>query len=270
MSKFADFYSLSELERLTTKNLQSNGTIFAIFSNGMNFTDIIIIYLALGSPFGVYHYLQNRSVLKAFIVALLWIPFSLRLLQSKITKSLITNEFDVKFNSVSDVKRNLEQILHKDNSQLSIFEIREVLERYIGLTISENQKTDEIGENETEIFRIAETENVKLGGICLHRRNQSKLFYHQTLAQKDFLKLISDAENLNLQSKIYDSAIQLTKILDDSETQKNIENLNRLTQKIAVESVQITEQDVWKPKPQITKQQVFQTSTNLKTLTAKK
>jgi hypothetical protein len=268
--KFADFYSVSKLERLALKNLQSNGTIFANFSKGMNFSDIIIVYLTLGSPFGVYYYLQNRSVLMAFVVALLWIPFSIKLLQSKITKALTINEFDVKFNSVSDVKKNLEQLLHENDTQLSIFEIREVLERYIGLTISANQKTDEIGNNETEIFRIADFANVKLGGICLHRKNQSKLLYHQTLAKKDFLKLISNLENQSLQNRAFDSAKNLAKFLDDSDTQKNIEKLQKLSQKFDVESVQNTEKDVWKPKPQITNQQVFQNSTNFKTMTVKK
>jgi hypothetical protein len=236
----------------------------------MNFTEIIIVYLALGSPFGVYYYLQNRSIIKAICVLLLWIPFAFTLLQGKVTNLLTKDEFVENFKSVSVYKKQIEQYLSKNLPQFSIFEIREVLERYIGLTLSQ-QESNEIGKNETEVFQIAESKNIKLGGICLHRRNQTKLNYHQTLARRDFLKLINECVNFADRNKIYDCAMQIATILDDIETEKAIKNLQRFPQKYEPISVQTMENDLWNSKlqPNNVQSKMMQTSSMMKTMSIK-
>ena len=66
--------------------LQQAGTYFANFDHGMNWNDLIIIYLACGAPFAVYYYLQNRNLneknylyLKTLFRFLVWIPDAFRL-----------------------------------------------------------------------------------------------------------------------------------------------------------------------------------------------
>jgi hypothetical protein len=236
----------------------------------MDFTEIIIVYLALGSPFGVYYYLQNHSIIKAVCVLLLWIPYAYTLSQGKVTNLLPNDEFVVNFKLVSIYKKLIEQYLSKNLPQFSIFETREVLERYIGLTLSQKE-SNEIGKNETEIFQIAGSKNVKLGGICLHRRNQTKLNYHQTLARRDFLKLLNECVHFEDNNKVYDSAIQIATILDDVETEKAIKNLQRFPQKYEPISVQTMENDLWNSKlqPKNVQAKIMQTSSMMKTMSIK-
>jgi hypothetical protein len=156
------------------------------------------------------------------MVWLLWIPYSIRLFHAKVTSKL---SFDKKAASDSEIEliqKEIEQIVFENNPKFSIFEFREVFERYVGLTLTKNHQNNQIGENETDIFRVAKNENVKLGAICLNRRNQFKLKYHQTLARRDFLKIIHEFQSNKLQL----SSAGLFRILEDDEAQKTL-NINR-------------------------------------------
>jgi hypothetical protein len=151
---------------------------------------------------------------------MLWIPFSFRLLQRKVTSKLNFDKNIVSDSEIEVIQKEIEQIVFENNTKLSIFEFREIFERYVGLTL--NKKQTRIGENETEIFRVAKRENVKLGAICLHRRNQFKLKYHQTLARRDFLKVINEFQSKKLQV----SSLKLFRILEDDEAEKTL-NVNK-------------------------------------------
>ena len=153
---------------------------------------------------------------------MLWIPYSFRVFHTKVTSKL---SFDKNFATDSEIEiiqKEIEQIVFENNTKLSLFEFREVFERYVGLTLSNKQKNDQIGENETDIFRVAKSENVKLGAICLHRRNQFKLKYHQTLARRDFLKVINEFQSKKL--KLF--SLKLFRILEDNEAEKTL-NINK-------------------------------------------
>lgn len=150
---------------------------------------------------------------------MLWIPYSIRLFHAKVTSKL---NFDKKLASDSEIEsiqKEIEQSLFENDIKLSLFEFREVFERYVGLTLSRKQNNDQVGENETNVFRIAKHENVKLGSICLHRSNQFKLKYHQTLAQRDFLKVINEFQS----SKLQLSSAKLFRILEDNEAEKTLD-----------------------------------------------
>ncbi len=186
----------------------------------MSLIDFTILYFACGSPFAVYYFLQNRNFLKAAIIWMLWIPYSFRLFHAKVTSKL---SFDKNFAADSEIEiiqKEIEQIVFENDIKLSLFEFREVFERYVGLTLSNKQ--NQIGENETEIFRVAKHENVKLGAICLHRRNQFKLKYHQTLARRDFLKVINEFNSKKLKLV----SLKLFRILEDNEAEKTL-NINK-------------------------------------------
>jgi hypothetical protein len=189
----------------------------------MSLIDIIILYFTCGSPFAVYHFLQNRNLLKSSVIWMLWIPFSVRLLQTKVKSKLIFDKKNVSDSEIETVQREIEQIVFENNAKLSLFEFREVFERYTGLTLNTKQNNEQIGENETDIFRVANRENVKLGAICLHRRNQFKLKYHQTLARRDFFKIINEFQSKKLRL----SLLKLFRILDDQEAEKTL-NVNTL------------------------------------------
>jgi hypothetical protein len=153
---------------------------------------------------------------------MLWIPYSFRLLQRKVTSKLNFDKNIVSDSEIEVIQKEIEQILFENDTKLSLFEFREVFERYVGLTLTKKQKNNHIGENETDIFRIVKHENVKLGAICLNRRNQFKLTYHQTLARRDFLKVINELNSKKLQL----SSLKLFRILEDDEAKKSL-NVNK-------------------------------------------
>jgi hypothetical protein len=188
----------------------------------MSLIDFTILYFACGSPFAVYYFLQNRNLLKAAIIWMLWIPYSIRLFHAKVTSRLIFDKKSASDSEIEVIQKEIEQIMFENDTKFSLFEFREVFERYVGLTLSNKQKNDQIGENETEVFRVAKRENVKLGAICLHRRNQFKLKYHQTLARRDFLKAINEFQSKKL--KLF--SLKLFRILEDNEAEKTL-NINK-------------------------------------------
>jgi hypothetical protein len=193
----------------------------------MSLIDFTILYFACGSPFAVYYFLQNRDLPKSAIIWMLWIPYSFQLFHTKVTSKLNFDKNSVSDSEIKFIQKEIEQIVFENDTKLSFFEFREVLERYVGLTLAKNHKSEQIGENETAIFRIAKRENTKLGSICLNRRNQFKLKYHQTLARRDFLKVINEFQSAKLQL----SSLKLFRILEDEEAQKTL-NVNKSELKV--------------------------------------
>ena len=225
----------------------------------MNLTDLFIIYFAGGAPFAVYYFLQNRHGkktvslrLKNLLVLLFWLPFAVFLL----LKNRRFPEFDflrAAFNKNADgekiysFQKQIESVLLESGSDVSIFDFREIFERYAGLTIAAQNNAN--GESEKEIFRTAENENVELGAICLHRRNRNKLVRHQTEARRDFLQFVEQlSDSISDTELLQYSAIESAKILKDDAAQKSLEKMfaeNLQTGKHL--NVEYSEKDLWKP-----------------------
>ncbi len=162
----------------------------------MNQIDLIIIYLACGAPFAVYYFLQNRRLrytklfwIKTTFAFILWLPLAAQLFWNKF--SFFHSQFFLvnKEKSISSLQKQIEAILIESDSQISIYNFREVFERYAGLTKANSDKNNKISDSEKEVFRISENANIELAAICQHRRNRKKLFFHHTLARQDFLRL---------------------------------------------------------------------------------
>ncbi len=198
----------------------------------MNLFDLFIIYLACGAPFGAYHLVNQRQnskydLFKPIFISLFWIPFAFNLLQNSFKKKSSTTIYSKKdvFNNEKsfDLKKKLEQILIKSNFGVSVFEIREVIERYIGLTDALENKEAEYSAN-PDFFEIAGNKNSNLASICLQRRNRKLLSYHQMLAGQDFLKLISDfiARSSSI-NEIKLVTLKLVENLNDKKTEKKLE-----------------------------------------------
>ena len=235
------------------------------FRISMSLSDILIIYFAGGAPFAVYYYLQNRhsgagrpARLKNALVFLFWIPYAVSLflrkrkhfgfLKSKFSSRAFIKESDEK--KIYSRQKQIENLLFESDSDVSLFDFREIFERYAGLTLAAENEAS--GESEREIFRVSKNENVELGAICLRRRNRNKLVRHQTEARRDFLQIIerlavsiSDTESLQL------SAFEIVKIFDDTAAREILEKMfaPRL-QTDKLQSVEYTEKDLWKtPEP---------------------
>lgn len=202
----------------------------------MNTSDIFIIYLACGAPFGVYFFLQNRKKfmtamlwLKSFLTVFVWIPYAFLLLNDFATKRNRTKQFARNTHldaEISRIQKKLLQIQLKSENKIPIFEFREVLERYVGLTLLCQSGEKEPNETEKEIFRVSLRQNSPAGANCLHRRNQKRLEFHQALARKDFLKVIAALNNFGLESPEFTELIfELTNILDDTKASESLAEL---------------------------------------------
>lgn len=224
-------------------------------SETMNFFDAFIIYLACGAPFGVYYFVnhrnrQNRSYFKTILISIFWFPFAFGLFQKYVTKKLpdsfLSKKEKLRDEEIIKTKKDLEQILLKDNNGVSIFEIREIIERYIGLTDAvENQ--DDSGATDSRFFEIAGNKNVLLSNKCYQRRNRKLLSFHQTLAGQDFLELISGfVSRFSVTREIEKTSLILVELLNDEKTKKGLKSIfNGRPQRLEKVHVQKSEKELW-------------------------
>jgi hypothetical protein len=247
--------------------------------------DLIIIYLACGAPFGVYYFLQQRNLretnylwLKSLIRFVCWIPFACRMVARK---SLFTNLYNNTFDkhSISDAKKEVEiaaiqkcfeNTLREYGINLSIYEFREIFERYVGLTLEIKSETTENTVQEKEIFRITNHNNKKLAEICLHRRNRKRLFFHQNLARRDFFEVLEQLREVSetIPQSFFKEAAKLVNLLDDSEARNLLEKLSKNTlQTRKASNVSNLENELWNSGKQKPLQDKI-ISTNMQVLTA--
>lgn len=250
----------------------------------MNLTDFLIIYLACGAPFGVYYFLQNRTKfvssklwLNTFFNFAFWIPIAFRLLrENKFLNKSAAAKFDTEQGldatqekKLNLIQKQLEQILQKSSLKISIYEFRETIDRYIGLTFANKSHSRKGSLADKEFFRISENENVELAAICLYRRNQKRLSFHHIGARQDFLHFINHLSEFSSDKKtIGNLAVEFVKILNDLEAQPALEKMFiQSSQTDKHFTVKQLEKDLWnteihKPLP------INQISTRLQTMTA--
>jgi len=202
----------------------------------MNLTDFLIIYLACGAPFGVYYFLQNRTKsvsnnlwLNTFFTFAFWIPIAFRLLRENkiLNKSVFIFDTEViQEKKLNLIQKQFEHILQESSLKISIYEFRETIDRYIGLTIANQSHNEKVSLAEKEFFRISENKNVELAAICLERRNQKRLFFHHKGARQDFLHFINQLSDFSADKKIIGNlAIEFVKILNDFEANALLEKM---------------------------------------------
>lgn len=221
----------------------------------MNLFDAIIIYLACGAPFGVYYFVNrrqqhNRVYFKTLLISVFWIPLAFELFQKYVTDKLPETFFSKKEflyeQEITEAKKNLEQIFVKSNSGLSVFETREILERYIGLTNALENRGEET-EVDSEFFKIAGNENAGLASRCHQRRNRKLLIFHQTLAGQDFLKLVSEfVSRKSFNEEIEKTALNLVGLLHDNRTEKALKLIFKYQKQSPEKSnVHESEKEIW-------------------------
>lgn len=226
----------------------------------MNLTELTIFYLACGAPFGVYYYYQvrefekpNKLIAYSLLITLFWFIYAIKLLHQFVTKRLLFTEFvETKFSDsifktkITEFEKKFSQILLEEKINISIFEFRETMERYAGLT---REIYFSNSENESELYLITNHENKNLATKCLERRNRSRLLAHQTAARLDFFKLIkfiktdcSDKEKVRL------LAFGFVKLISDDEAQSELHKVfQNTTQSEHSFNVNEMEKEVWNP-----------------------
>jgi hypothetical protein len=229
----------------------------------MNLIDLLIIYLACGAPFGVYYFLNNRTLtdtrlleFKTSLVFLFWMPFALILLTRNVKFRLPVLDFgethlvdSPQEKDIAPVQKEMEKILLASNLEISIYEFRETVGRYAGLTLAAQIDAAKISEHEREVFRVSEKNNTELGSICLNRRNRKRLFFHQNEARRDFLYLIGQLFEFNSgEPKLEFLSIKFVRLLKDTEAENNLEKIFAHSKQTQTRlSVKKSEKDLWKP-----------------------
>ncbi len=228
----------------------------------MNILDLIIIYLACGSPFGAYYFFNHRQksniLMKSVLIVFLWIPYSIKLLHSKVTNWLTFKRFDKSYVSdsvsprrIEKLKKELESFLPRNYRALTIFKLREIIERYSGLT--ELLLSNESNENHShDLFVVAEHTNIQTAQKCLSRKNKQKLTLHQFEARKDFVKVVEELlTQTEKKEEFQKKVIEFVRALDDRIALSKLKSIFESDKQIQkVENVKQLESELWITKEQ--------------------
>ena len=203
----------------------------------MTLLDALIIYFACGAPLGAYYFIKNRHDksalwLKTILVTILWIPFSAKLLHrkfwTKVEKRKKDNDHSINSQDIqllAILKSDLEQFVPKEQSNISLFDFREMIERYAGLTIAIQSNNGLSVNHQHEIFRISQSNNIELSSLCFNRRNRQKLLVHQTQARMDFIETMKNLSVVYKGNENLDEyAIRFVSYLKDKETKNLFDN----------------------------------------------
>ena len=226
----------------------------------MTIPDILIIYFSFGAPFAVYHFIQNRQTSKlrlAFGTAfhfLFWMPLVVRFGLALILESTRINDFA----KADDSDAELEKDIRKSQSDIadrfrlgarhiSIHEFREILDRYVGLSLLVKHPVSGMAEPHHEFFAIANRKNIELAFICFERRNRARLLRHHIDARADFLKVIKKYSFQD--DQILQSAVHLVERLEDLPALAELLE-NSYKRSSSVRELRESGEDLWLPEIQ--------------------
>lgn len=158
----------------------------------MGVLDTVIVYLACGSPFGVYQLTRREKDpaghhwLSAFASFVFWPGYLLALV---IDRSPASRRKPSAHDEIESIRCRIERYAFKNKPTAPLFEFREVYYRYTGLALAWADESDPA--QAALLFRIAGTPVSAAAASCVSRRNRKKLEFHLTLARNEFLDLIS-------------------------------------------------------------------------------
>ncbi|CAN5427030.1 hypothetical protein BH10ACI3_BH10ACI3_14050 [soil metagenome] len=192
----------------------------------MSFFDLLIIYLACGSPLGVHQLMKrndgDRSSRWMFIAAtfLLWPIFAISfLIKFYNDKGLRKDIFARK--AAEEIMFEIEQIAFAEGSASALFEFRDVFYRYSGLLESSRAKSS--AAPSTELFEVSGNNAAETAAMCLVRRNQARLEFHLAHTRTEFVDLVSHIADSTLKSEqVFELANELADELADSQARSEI------------------------------------------------
>ena len=194
----------------------------------MKLVDLLIIYFAIGAPFGVYqittvrHPLNANITLRTFLRICFWPVFAVFILADWFyqDRDLLASNFARRIESI---RKEIEDIAFANESVSSIFDFREILQRYAGLSEAANVAVADNSVN--EVCDLSHSDNRKLASACLARKNQRKLSFHQSLARSEFVDLIFELAGAENRDRILELAIELANDLHDTPTAEALTKL---------------------------------------------
>lgn len=171
----------------------------------MTIADVLIVYLAFGAPVAVYRYFQyrqlqaDRRIVATALTLLFWVPVALHLVYRYLRNAYSTGTFgslagsDSSAEQLSRARQQIFALLIRADIKMSPASVREILERYVGLTMAQGSDLNESSEAPLDLFLAAGMTNSDLATVCLSRRNRRKIDKHQKAARRDFVGLFEVA-----------------------------------------------------------------------------
>ncbi len=201
----------------------------------MKISDLVVIYFSAGAPVAVYFYLQNRARsnqknlwLETVLTLLFWIPSAVRFFfKGEFLRGDIFPVRPIEISPRTEREDNLyrlqkrfEKIMQTSDWGCSIFEFRETLERYVGLTLASETSARDANE---EFFSAAQCENPALAARCFERRNRQRLHFHKASARRDFLQTLARlSDAVSDERELAGYAREFVKTLNDREAEKAV------------------------------------------------
>ena len=192
----------------------------------MTVTDITLIYFSIGAPFAVYQIIRSRALtatnaVLAAAAFFVWPAFAFRMLRRRFHTGRPGSDVDAERDSdsrtemkIDSIRESLKSIAAKDLRSSTVFEFRDLFDRYVGLTLAANPKYLD-SDVPNELFQVAGREDPELADACLIRRNRTKLSRHQNSARKNFLEFIDNLPDLSQRTAAATEALELACLLND-------------------------------------------------------
>jgi hypothetical protein len=230
----------------------------------MTYFDATIIYLAIGSPLAVYYFLRGgreysvRDLPMAVLAMLLWPIYTIWLAAysngSGPSKSLHSPNYvtldAATSQRVDKIRQSMEKIVCERIPERSVFDFREVFERYVGLTgaIGENEEAES---NRFSHLTGGSVEGDRLNAICLNRRNHRLLEFHHIRARNDFLALAANIRKCGQEVAFDLLTVELCSLIADQEAMETVQiESGQPWQTEKDSSVVKIEGEIWTAKPQ--------------------
>lgn len=164
----------------------------------MNFVDLLIVYLACGSPFAVYQATtrengpQSRRFARIAFSLFLWPVIAAGSVKARLQRAF-SGGLTVK--DLENIRNEIEEVLFPDGSSSNVFEFRDSFYRFAGL----EQASTEVPSNASfEIFKVSKHPNAALASRVLGRKNSKRIEAHKLRAREEF----SDVLQSNLAAEI--------------------------------------------------------------------
>ncbi|NNE65282.1 MAG: hypothetical protein HKN33_01850 [Pyrinomonadaceae bacterium] len=195
----------------------------------MRLIDLIFVYLSIGSAYAAFYYFRldtpngrkNGGLISSVGAALIWPYFLTSAVTQTFRTSDFLNVFGTNYRSDSNLTKNrglikarkrLEDEFGKHAGGARIFEFRDTLDRYIGLTHAENGFD---ADAQLEILEVAGSDS-EIQRRCLLRRNLEKLTTHRNRARSEFIAMLPDKVQRNGEQEIIGGlALDFVNILED-------------------------------------------------------
>ena len=197
----------------------------------MKASDLIIIYLACGSPLGVYYFTRpdsHRSLASAawaMISFLIWPISAIVVLRGRMA-ALRPSAEAILDRNIGELRTAIENVAFPKAGATPVFEFRDVFGRFTGLARELMHETDNSNSNSNEIFAVSGHENARLGSACLGRRNRERLRFHLMRARNEFVETVSNLfSDETKATRLIELASDLAILLDDRETFDDLQAL---------------------------------------------